>query len=662
MRFTISEIANRSHSLEFDTTVHPESSALSVGRSSGAVFSLKQAPWVNATVGRTHFSLLKTHAGWTAVASSERHQLLQEGKALDRIELFPGCQFQFGNCLFHVQDMGNKASAQKSDYVIRITENGISREINLPLVASISIGREGSGNDIELSTKYCSRQHAIIQVNNGSFVLNDLSTNGTIIDKKTVKKSAVAIQPGQKIIIDSSTLEIINKAPQKNNSKIFILSAFLVVSVAIIAALYVTKLSPNKNGSEKPGINREEDLSEILGQKLDVFMQINGYSIADVNNLSSDNYAALRTDAKKWRSITDECEHKCERECERLIALVDQFQKLVFQQWPNVPECGSFQESIAIGFSNFSSSLASIKNSEKQFDHFNSLYKQQHSRFEQITQCWYDLCKAEEYYTKKQVNEFIEIMLELTKKGSLLPHESSAYADLQAAKIDLQCDSIFREIADLFNKEDGPLPVEKILNMVKEAESFITTLKPTGNIYKTHKNRAESIQNYCDLYRQLIKCDFENLSPDTVKNFNLFKDKALASNILYLENLAKVKINECLASFGQFIASHSQSSESYRWQTVNTIKKALEALQYLTVNIEGTGVRRQRLDTELRSLCANVKSELHKKLSLLHDQYKRSKDPEQKAAILAEMLPYAEPNGRWETWIRKEEQLLRARQ
>ncbi|MCB2361890.1 FHA domain-containing protein [Clostridium estertheticum] len=78
----------------------------------------------------------------------------------------------------------------------------------IPLNDQLSIGRKAD-NLLILGDKYVSSQHAKIYLKNTDYILQDLrSTNGTIMNNKTVKDT-VYIKKGDVIKIGTSTFKVI---------------------------------------------------------------------------------------------------------------------------------------------------------------------------------------------------------------------------------------------------------------------------------------------------------------------------------------------------------------------------------------------------------------------------------------------------------------------
>ncbi|MCB2353295.1 FHA domain-containing protein [Clostridium estertheticum] len=78
----------------------------------------------------------------------------------------------------------------------------------IPLNDELSIGRKAD-NLLILGDKYVSSQHAKIYMKNTNYILQDLrSTNGTIMNNKTVKDT-VYIKKGDVIKIGTSTFKVI---------------------------------------------------------------------------------------------------------------------------------------------------------------------------------------------------------------------------------------------------------------------------------------------------------------------------------------------------------------------------------------------------------------------------------------------------------------------
>ena len=78
----------------------------------------------------------------------------------------------------------------------------------IPLNDELSIGRKAD-NILILGDKYVSSQHAKIYLKNTNYILQDLrSTNGTIMNNKTVKDT-VYIKKGDVIKIGTSTFKVI---------------------------------------------------------------------------------------------------------------------------------------------------------------------------------------------------------------------------------------------------------------------------------------------------------------------------------------------------------------------------------------------------------------------------------------------------------------------
>ncbi|MBW9170196.1 FHA domain-containing protein [Clostridium estertheticum] len=78
----------------------------------------------------------------------------------------------------------------------------------IPLNDELSIGRKAD-NLLILGDKYVSSQHAKIYLKNTDYILQDLrSTNGTIMNNKTVKDT-VYIKKGDVIKIGTSTFKVI---------------------------------------------------------------------------------------------------------------------------------------------------------------------------------------------------------------------------------------------------------------------------------------------------------------------------------------------------------------------------------------------------------------------------------------------------------------------
>ncbi|MBX4258705.1 FHA domain-containing protein [Clostridium estertheticum] len=78
----------------------------------------------------------------------------------------------------------------------------------IPLNDQLSIGRKAD-NLLILGDKYVSSQHAKIYMKNTNYILQDLrSTNGTIMNNKTVKDT-VYIKKGDIIKIGTSTFKVI---------------------------------------------------------------------------------------------------------------------------------------------------------------------------------------------------------------------------------------------------------------------------------------------------------------------------------------------------------------------------------------------------------------------------------------------------------------------
>lgn len=65
---------------------------------------------------------------------------------------------------------------------------------------SITVGRDLSC-DIILNNPRISRMHASISVVNGGYVYKDMSTNGSVVNGKTVKSKNVNIRPGDTILL-----------------------------------------------------------------------------------------------------------------------------------------------------------------------------------------------------------------------------------------------------------------------------------------------------------------------------------------------------------------------------------------------------------------------------------------------------------------------------
>ena len=78
----------------------------------------------------------------------------------------------------------------------------------IPLNGQLSIGRKAD-NLLILGDKYVSSQHARIYLKNTNYILQDLrSTNGTMMNNKTVKDT-VYIKKGDVIKIGTSTFKVI---------------------------------------------------------------------------------------------------------------------------------------------------------------------------------------------------------------------------------------------------------------------------------------------------------------------------------------------------------------------------------------------------------------------------------------------------------------------
>ncbi|MDD3952693.1 MAG: FHA domain-containing protein [Lentisphaeria bacterium] len=651
MRFTISEINQPLHCVSFDSSKYPDTRALSVGRSSGCVFSLKNLSWVSPQVGRTHFSLLRSGDSWVALASSENHQLLYEGKQVTRVELQqPGCKFQFGNCLFTLDALECPENKSSSNFLLQISEAGSSRMIPIPAEGSLSIGREGSDCNVMLQTRYCSRTHAIIRNQGEEVFLEDVSTNGTTIGNQLLKNANVRIKPGQVISIDSAKLQIlVVNAPRKSFQMIHLLLILLVGAVGVLLAVH-GQTDPEPKVTTTRGTqpllpvkaNRDNQLEEKLGSVyLRDFFEISGLDSIVINNMTELEFSKLLDDSAMWKHL--------HRQLQELENRKSRFLQITNEQWP-LPEKASPGNNMMVpDFNVFEQGISSLL--------MFSLREPLLQQLAQLKNSWQDLQLLEEklrqanrLFQQKNLEAFQKLRQELFPIEELEKTRKTWEKLLFAEKIlmiDQQITLAEREFSSEMDSEIGT----KIQGRLKIAGDFLKSLPDTPD-KKLLSQKLQKLSTACQIFEQLQKYTFHRLEPMLIQEFDRIKNAALASALPTLEKLAVAKNNSCLQNFDYFVNSLEPQKSDLTWQEIERAGNILNSLRMLTANIAGSGQRKQEIDTALRNKIDSMQQELNK--SLLTKQKTFLSSGRKNRDLLKEMLPLAEPKGRWHLWIEKQ--------
>ncbi|NMA21734.1 MAG: FHA domain-containing protein [Lentisphaerae bacterium] len=657
MRFTISEINQPLRCVSFDTAKYPDTRALSVGRSSGCVFSLKNLSWVSSQVGRTHFSLLRSGDSWVALASSENHQLLYEGTSATRVELQqPGCKFQFGNCLFTVDAMEspNKAS---SNFLLQVSEGGSSRMFPIPDGGSISIGREGSDCDVTLQTRYCSRTHAIIRNQGEEVHLEDVSTNGTTVGNRLLKNASMRIKPGQVINIDSAKLQVLEvNASPKAFKMIHLLLILLVGAIGVLLAVQgLEDDKPPNGGTSTPSTpvapvkppSRDSLLAGKLGAVyLRDFYVLSGLDSMVINNMAEHEFNKLLDDSAMWKHLHLQLE-ELENRKNRLLQITN-------EQWP-------LPDTTSPGNSSAPPDLTALEQGIKRQQMF-SLREPLLTQLVQLKNSWQSLQTLEEklrqahqLFQQKKLEDFQKLKQELASIDELAKNGKTWKKLLLAEKI-LE---ITQQVA-LAEKEFSSEMVNEISTRIqdrlKTAADLLEELSDDVPDKKQMSERQQKLWTACQNFDTLQKFSFYRLEPAHIREFDQAKNAALVSELPVLVQLAIEKTNSCLQNFDYYVNSLDPQKNDLTWDDVERAGNILSSLHLLTANIPESGRRKQEIDTALRNKIDSMQQELNK--ILLGMQKIFLEGGRKNRELLLKMLPLADPKGRWRLWIDKQLQQL----
>jgi hypothetical protein len=653
MRFTISEANQPLHCVSFDSNKYPDTRALSVGRSSGCVFSLKNLSWVGSRVGRTHFSLIRQGEAWVALASSENHQLFFEGKPSTRVELQqPGCKFQFGNCLFTVDEMDCPGS-NASNFLLQISEGGSSRMIPLPSGGSLSIGRAGSDCNVALQTPYCSRTHAILRHQGEEVFLEDVSTNGTMIGNQVLKNATQKVKPGQQINIDSAKLQLFEVNPPAPAFKMIHLLLILLVGVVAVLLLYPKEEAKSaKLDSKPPVITPVEETNNIsrLEEKLgyahmhDLLKQIS-LDQTTINNMSALEFNRLLDDSSMWKHLHGQLKDSTNQQSRCLRNLN--------QHWPANMENLADKSMVKPELDTLEQGIRNLTMFSIREPLLQQLAEQKNS-WDTIIVFGQKLQKAAQLLQEGNLPELQTIKEELAQVAELEKTGRTWKKLLLAEKV-LQAGQWLCLAEAEFSGSTSYIDVGKAQDCLGSATSLLDELSDTAE-KEPMAQRLQKLQGACQACALLQRFSFHRLERLAIQEFDRAKNAALGSSLSVLQNLAIEKNNECLENFDYYVSSLESREINLSWSDVEDAGKVLNSLHLLTANTPGSGVRKQEIDTRLRNKIDSLRQELNNKLIARQKEFLAGGGKNRQ--LLIEMLPLAEPKGRWHVWIEKQMQQI----
>jgi hypothetical protein len=647
MKFTISQKNNPQNASSFDTSQYPGVKAISIGRSSGCVVSLKKQFWVNSSVGRTHFSLVRSADLWVATASSEKHALLQDGAPVCRIELLSqGCQFQFGNCLFTLDALDIDLKSPSSNFTLKVIEGASTRLFPIPHDGTISIGRDGSESDVILQTPYCSRTHALLRNKGKELFLEDVSTNGTKINNHVLKNETRQLKVGQEFEIDTANFQIISLGKNHNQFKVVqVILILLVGMVGIFLALpkeHEPPITPSvipNGGTPNNPLDQNMNvlkLEKILGSsETSDFLVKCALKNENIESMSEQEYSDMLSDARSWKNLQGHLQELLKSK----IRLHDRLN----DNWP--------VETKHVDFPDFSMVQSSIDQL-----HCITLKKHLQEEFSELAASFTKLRglsrmlqQAHQFDRQRALDVFQKQLQEISNEDDI-DKTKMAWQQLEAAEKVLIVDRKLSKIQQDFQEgivasynNDTKNELIKFLDLMSSMPDFSEKSK--------YIDETKKLLDVYHIFEKLSKIDFFRMEASTIREFDLEKNKALGLGFLWIEKLAREKFDACLLSFDMYIAANIDRKDDLTLRDIEKAQAILNCLHNLTANIEGAGQRKQEIDFALRKLVEGWKQIINNRLVQMQKDY--LSNPMQNHNLLVEMLPLAEPNSRWHSWITK---------